>query len=78
MDIAAISIDLGKSTFHLVALDTAGGVVLRRKLTKRKLIDLAATLPPTLIGMEACGGAHHLGRILREQGHDARIIRRSS
>ena len=74
MDIAAIGIDLGKSTFHLVALDTAGRVALRRKLTKRKLIDLAATLPPTLIGMEACGGAHHLGRILRDQGHDARII----
>lgn len=74
MDIAAIGIDLGKSTFHLVALDAAGRVALRRKLTKRRLIDLAATLPPTLIGMEACGGAHHLGRILREQGHDARII----
>ena len=74
MNIAAIGIDLGKSTFHLVALDDTGQVALRRKLTKRKLIDLAGTLPPTLIGMEACGGAHHLGRILREQGHDARII----
>ena len=74
MNIAAIGIDLGKNTFHLVALDTAGHTVLRRKVTKRKLIDLTATLPPTLIGMEACGGAHHLGRLLRAQGHDAQLI----
>lgn len=74
MDIAAIGIDLGKSTFHLVALGRAGSVLFRRRLTKRRIIDLAATLPPTLIGMEACGGAHHLGRLLQEQGHDARII----
>lgn len=74
MDVAAIGIDLGKSTFHLVALDRAGQIALRRKLTRRKLVDLVATLPPTLIGMEACGGAHFLARLLREQGHDARII----
>ena len=74
MEIAAIGIDLGKTTFHLVALDSRGQVALRRKLTKRKLIDLTAALPPTLVGMEACGGSHHLGRLLREQGHDARII----
>lgn len=48
--------------------------MFRRRLTKRKVIDLAATLPPTLIGMEACGGARHLGTLLQEQGHDARII----
>lgn len=47
--------------------------MFRRRLTKRKVIDLAATLPPTLIGMEACGGCH-LGTLLQEQGHDARII----
>ena len=74
MNIAVIGIDLGKNTFHLVALDTAGCVALRRKVTKRKLIDLTAALPPTLIGMEACGGAHQLGRLLRAQGHDARLI----
>ncbi len=74
MDIAAIGIDLGKSTFHLVALDQAGQIVLRCKLTRRKLVDLTATLKSTLIGMEACGGAHFLARLLHEQGHDARII----
>lgn len=74
MDIAAIGIDLGKTTFHLIALDAAGHVTLRRKFTKPKLVALTATLPPTLIGMEACGGAHHLGRLLRAQGHDARLI----
>ena len=67
--VAAVGIDLGKSTFHLVALDQAGQIVLRRKL-----VDLTATLKSTLIGMEACGGAHFLARLLREQGHDARII----
>ena len=40
MDVAAIGIDLGKNTFHLVALDRAGQIALRRKLTRRKLVDL--------------------------------------
>ena len=40
MDVAAIGIDLGKSSFHLVALDRAGQIVLRRKLSRRKLVDL--------------------------------------
>ena len=48
--------------------------LLRRKLTRRKLIELTATLKSTLVGMEACGGARFLARLLREQGHDARII----
>ncbi len=53
MDVAAIGIDLGKTTFHLVALDATGHVIIRRKLTKPKLVALMATLPPALIGMEA-------------------------
>ena len=64
----------GSAIAPLVALDQAGQIVLRRKLTRRKLVDLTATLKSTLIGMEACGGAHFLARLLHEQGHDARII----
>lgn len=48
--------------------------MLRRKLTQRKLVDRTATLPSTLIDIEACGGAHFPARLLREQGHDARIM----
>ncbi len=74
MRYAAIGIDIGKSVFHVVALDAEGQVALRRKVTRRKLFDLLLGIEPTLVGMEASCGAHHLARSLRAHGHDARLI----
>jgi transposase len=74
MQIRSIGIDLGKTTFHLVALSAAGKVLLRKKFTQRQLITFTANLQTSLIGMEACSGAHFLGRALREQGHDVKLI----
>jgi transposase len=74
MQIRSVGIDLGKTTFHLVALDDNGKVLLKRKFTQRQLITFTANLQTSLIGMEACGGAHFLGRALRAQGHDVRLI----
>ena len=74
MQIRSVSIDLGKTTFHLVALSAAGKVLLRKKFTQRQLITFTANLQTSLIGMEACSGAHFLGRALREQGHDVKLI----
>ena len=58
MQIRSVGIDLGKTTFHLVALDYNGNVILKKKFTQRQLITFTANLQTSLIRMEACGGAH--------------------
>ncbi len=63
--VTTIGIDIGKNTFHLIGLDAEGNIVLRRKLSRSQVIVRLANLPPCLIGMEACVGAHHLSRQLR-------------
>ena len=72
--IATIGIDIGKNTFHLIGLDAAGAIVLRQKLSRGQVGVRLANLPPCLIGMEACVGAHHLSRQLLALGHDARLM----
>jgi len=74
MQIASIGIDLGKTTFHLVALDPHGSIVIRRKFSRKALLAYTAKLASSLIGMETCGGAHYLARVIREQGHEVRLI----
>jgi transposase len=74
MQIHSIGIDLGKTTFHLVALGAAGKVVVKKKFTQKQLLVYTANLQTSLIGLEACSGAHFLGRALRKQGHDVRLI----
>jgi transposase len=74
MQIRSVGIDLGKTTFHLVALGNNGKVLLKKKFTQKQLITFTAKLQTSLIGLEACSGAHFLGRALREQGHDVRLI----
>ncbi|HXJ96381.1 MAG TPA: IS110 family transposase [Terriglobia bacterium] len=72
--IASIGIDLGKTTFHLVALDCHAGVTVRKKFSRSQLLTYTANLPWSLIGMEACSGAHFLAAKLREQGHEVKLI----
>jgi transposase len=74
MEIRTIGIDLGKTVFHFVAVNARGQVVVRKKGSRTQLLRFTANLPQCLIGMEACGGAHFLGRALREQGHDVRLM----
>jgi transposase len=74
MQIVSVGIDLGKTTFHLVALGSAGKVLVRKKFTQRQLLIYTANMQTPLIGLEACSGAHFLGRALRKQGHDVRLI----
>jgi hypothetical protein len=74
MQIHSVGIDLGKTTFHLVALGAAGKVIVRRKFNRKQLLVYTANVPASLIGLEACSGAHFLGRALRKQGHDVRLI----
>lgn len=74
MHIASIGIDLGKTTFHLVALGERNKVLLRKKFSRAQLLAYTANLPSSLIGLEACAGAHFIGARLREQGHEVRLI----
>jgi transposase len=74
MQIRSVGIDLGKTTFHLVALGDSGKVLLRKKFTQKQLTTFTANLQTSLIGLEACSGAHFLGRVLREQGHTVKLI----
>ena len=74
MQIKSIGIDLGKTTFHLVALGAHSQVVIRKKFSRQQLLTYAANLPSCLMGMEAGVGSHFLGRALREQGHEVRLI----
>jgi transposase len=73
-EIRSIGIDLGKTTFHLVALGTRSQIVVHRKFSRSQLLVHTANLPSSLIGMEAGVGSHFLGRALREQGHEVRLI----
>jgi len=72
--IAIVGIDIGKNSFHIVGLDQRGAVVLRQKWSRGQVEARFANMPPCLIGMEACVGAHHLSRKLKELGHDARLM----
>src|SRR3954452_19490590 len=74
MAIAVLGIDLGKNSCSVAGLDGTGRVVLRRRLTRESVVRLAGTLPACVVAMEACCGAHHLGRVLREQGHEVRLV----
>ena len=73
-EIAVIGIDIGKNSFHLVGQDRRGRIVLRQKWCRGQVEARLANLPPCLIGMEACTGAHHLSRKLQALGHDARLM----
>jgi transposase len=72
--IAMIGIDIGKNFSHVVSLDGSGAVFLRRRVKTETLISLAAKLSPCIIAMEACFGAHYLGRLFADQGHDVRLM----
>ena len=71
---SVLGIDIAKLVFHVVGMDDSGYVVLRKRLARSELLHFIATLPPALIGMEACGSAHYWARRFREHGHEVRLI----
>src|SRR5260221_11133471 len=74
MEIHAIGIDLRKTLFHLVGVDACGSVVVRKRCSRSQLLAYTANVRVGRIGMEACSGSHFLGRALRQQGHDVRLM----
>ena len=74
MQIAVLGVDLGKNSCSVAGVDASGSVVLRRRLRRDGVVKLAAKLPSRVVAMEACCGAHHLGRVLRDLGHQVRLM----
>ena len=72
--IKVIGIDLGKSSFHLVAHDYRGRELFRKHLSRAKLIEFLAQTPATIIAMESCGGSHWLARKCQSLGHEVKLI----
>jgi transposase len=72
--ISVVGIDIGKNSFHVVGHDERGAIVLRQKWSRGQVEARFANMPPCLVGMEACVGAHHLSRKLKGLGHDARLM----
>ena len=72
--ITTVGIDLAKNTFSLHGVDERGQVALRKTVPRTRLMELIAKLPPCLIGVEACSGAHEWARRFQELGHTVRIM----
>src|SRR6266699_2504988 len=72
--ITAVGLDLAKQIMQVHGIDAAGRVVLRKAVRRERLLALLAQLPRCVVGMEACSGAHHWARELRQLGHDPRIM----
>jgi transposase len=73
-DLIRIGMDTSKSVFVLHGVDAAEQPVLRKTLRRRQVIAFFAKLPPTQVGMEACGGAHHWARELGALGHEVKLL----
>lgn len=73
-DVTLIGIDLGKHSFHLHGQDRQGKVLLRKKFSRKQLIEFLVNFHPCTIVMEACAGAHHMARELAGFGHNAKLI----
>lgn len=74
MSIVILGVDLGKNSCSVVGVNAAGAVVVRRTMRRQTLIDYVTKLPACVVAMEACCGAHHLGRLFAVQGHEIRLM----
>ena len=74
MMIATIGIDLAKNVFQVHGIDERGHVALRKQIRREQLTAFMVNLPPCVVGMEACGGAHHWARKFQELGHTVRLM----
>lgn len=74
MLIKTLGIDLAKNIFQLHGVNEKGKEVLKKRISRGQLASFISTLPPCLIGMEACGGAHYWARKFKQWGHDVRLM----
>jgi transposase len=72
--VTTIGLDIAKSVFQVHGVDAAGGVVLRQRLTRSRMLKFFAKLPSCLIGIEACASSHYWARELVALGHDVKLM----
>jgi transposase len=73
-EVSTIGLDIAKSVFQIHGVDAAGAVVMRKRITRAKLLEFFAALSPCLVGIEACPTAHHWSRQLQALGHTVRLL----
>src|SRR5215813_14260728 len=73
-EVSTIGLDIAKSVFQAHGVDGTGAVVMRKRVGRSKVLEFFATLPPCLVGMEACPSAHYWGRELQALGHTVRLM----
>jgi transposase len=73
-EVSTIGVDIAKSVFQIHGVDADGAVVIRRRVSRAKVLEFFAELPPCLVGMEACATAHHWARELKKFGHNTRLM----
>jgi len=74
MDITTIGVDLAKSVFQLHGIDSSGKVLIKKQIKRAQMAEYFVNLKPCLIGMEACGSAHHWARKLESFGHTVKLM----
>lgn len=74
MEIAVLGIDLDNTTCSVAGLDRNGAIVLRKRVRRHRLQAFLSELPPCIVAMEACGGAHHVGHFCVARGHEPRLM----
>ena len=74
MNSMTIGLDLAKSVFQVHGVDGAGQVSVKKKLRRGEVLRFFEALPPSLVGMEACGTAHHWARQISALGHEVRLM----
>ena len=74
MKVTTVGIDLAKNVLQVHGVDGRGKTVLRKQLKRDQVAAFFANLPPCLIGMEACGSAHHWARKLQSFGHTVKLM----
>ena len=73
-EISMIGLDIAKNVFHVHGVDASGATVLRRQLRRGEVEKFFAKLPPVVVGIEACGSAHHWARVIGRYGHQVRLM----
>jgi transposase len=73
-EVSTIGLDIAKSVFQVHGVDVDGAIVIRKRISRTKVLEFFAGLPPCLIGIEACPSAHHWSRQLQALGHTVRLM----
>src|SRR6266480_2332236 len=73
-EVSTIGLDNAKSVFQVHCVDVDGTVVIRKRVSRAKVLEFFSTLPACLVGIEACPSAHHWSRELRALGHTVRLM----